>query len=156
MLEAGEEKGSERREVMRKRRRRRFFLPGVESSPSMSVRGRGRLRGVIGSWVADEDEDEGRKGKVKGGLGGAGRKVKRAVFGIVGAAVVVVVVDAVVVVGGFEAEAGIELEVEEEVGDRRSGGEDMLMDGGIRDARRSKDRPIFFAVCRDGRRALKA
>lgn len=112
------------------------------------------MRGVIGSWVADEDEDEGRKGKVKGGLGGAGRKVKRAVFGIVGAAVVVVVVDAVVVVGGFEA--GIEPEVEEEVGDRRSGEEDMLMDGGIRDARRSKDRPIFFAVCRGGRRALKA
>ena len=123
----------------------------------MSVRGRGRLRGVIGSWVAvDEDEEEGRKGKVKSGLGGAGRKVKTAVFGIVDAAVVMVVVDAVVVVGGFEAEAGIELEVEEGVGDRRSGGQDMLMDGEIRDARRSKDRPIFFAVCQGGRRALKA
>jgi len=143
MLEAGREKGRERREVMRKRRRRRFFLPRVESSPSMSVRGRGRLRGVIGSWVAvDEDEDEGRKGKVRVGLGAAGRKVKRAVFGIVGAAVVVVGV--VVVMGGFE------VEVEEGVGDRRSG-EDMLMDGEIRDARRSKGRPIFFAVCRGGR-----
>lgn len=109
------------------------------------------MRGVIGSWVAvDEDEGEGRKGKVRGGLDGAGRKVKRAVFGIVGAAVVVVAVDVVVVRGGFEAEVGIEGEVEEGVGDRRSG-EDMLMDGGIRDARRSKGRPIFFAVCRGGR-----
>jgi hypothetical protein len=149
MLEAGREKGSERREVMRKRRRRRFFLPRADSSPSMSVRGRGRLRGVIGSWVAvDEDEDEGRKGKVRDGLGAAGRKVKRAVFGIVGAAVVVV--DVVVVMGGFEVEVGIEVEVEEGVGDRRSG-EDMLMGGEIRDARRSKGRPIFFAVCRGGR-----
>ena len=120
----------------------------------MSVRARGRLSGVIGSWVA-VDEGEGRKGKVKVGLGGAGRKVKTAVFGIDSMAVVVVVVDAAVVVGGFEAEAGIELEVEEGVGDRRSGGEDML-DDGIRDARRSKGRPIFFAVCRGGRRALKA
>lgn len=151
MLEAGREKGRERREVMRKRRRRRFFLPRVDSSPSMSVRGRGRLRGVIGSWVAvdeDEDEDEGRNGKVRVGLGAAGRKVKRAVFGIVGAAVAVVGV--VVVMGGFEVEVGIEVEVEEGVGDRRSG-EDMLMDGEIRDARRSKGRPIFFAVCRGDR-----
>lgn len=110
------------------------------------------MRGVIGSWVAvDEDEDEGRKGKVRGGLGSAGRKVKR-VFGIVGAAVVVVAVDVVVVMSGFEAEVGmeVEVEVEERVGDRRSG-EDMLVDGGIRDARRSKGRPISFAVCRGGR-----
>lgn len=119
----------------------------------MSVRGRGRLTGVIGSWVAvDEGDDEGRKGKVRSGLGGAWRKVKRAVFGFVSAAVVVVVVDVVVVMGGFEVEVGMEVEVEEGVGDRRSG-EDMLMDGGIRDARRSKGRPISFAVCRGGRRA---